>query len=119
MPRLDIDTSKIEDQSVVQAFDSVQGHADTNAFMGLDGKFIKFMVQTVTSSQSILLYHGLGYVPNVAFACGIIGQDYVGTTFSPVVSASETNDKTLKVVVSDPCMTEMIMFVGRDSQRRT
>lgn len=118
MPKLRIDTSKISDQSVVDALESVQDHADSNVFMGLDGKIIKFLVQTTTSSESIVLFHGLGYTPNIAFPVGIIGQDYVGTTFSPVVSSSDTNDKTLKVVVSMPCYTEMIMFVGRDAERK-
>lgn len=118
MPRLNIDSSKIEDKAVIQAFDSVQDHADSNPFSSLDGKLIKFNIKTSTTGEAITLFHGLDYTPNIAFSVGLIGQDYVGTTFTPVVSDTNTNDRFLKIIVSDPCIAEVIMFVGRDSQRR-
>ena len=118
MPRLDIDTTKITDPAAVAAFKIVNEASASNPFSYLDGKLIRFSLKTKTSSESVVLFHGLGYVPNVAFSMGVIGQDYVGTTFTAVVDGSDTNDKTIQVIVSDPCEADLIMYVGRDTQRK-
>jgi hypothetical protein len=115
MPRLNLDTSAIEDQATALAFNKLMDQTEQNPFSTLDGKIIKFKVKTTTSSEPVVLYHGLGYTPNMAFSMGIVSEDYVGLTFSPVVDHQDTNDKTLKVIVSFPCNVELVMFVGRSA----
>jgi hypothetical protein len=113
MPRLNIDTSTISDQATVLAFDKIMDQTEQNPFSILDGKIIKFKISTSTSSEPVILYHGLGYTPNIAMTLGIVAEDYVGLTFSPVIDHQDTNEKTIKVIVSFPCDVEMMMFVGR------
>ena len=113
MPRLNIDTSNIQDQATVLAFEKVMDQTEKNPFSTIDGKICKFSVKTTTSSEPVVLWHGLGYTPNVAFSMGIVAEDYVGLTFSPVIDNQDTNDKTLKVIVSFPCEVDLVMFVGR------
>jgi hypothetical protein len=119
MSRLDINTSNISEGAIVDAFAVIQDHSDDNPFSNLDGKIIRFTIKTVSSSESVVLFHGLGYTPNIAFSMGVVGQDYVGTTFTAVVDGLDTNARTIKVVVSDPCEADLIMYVGRDRKRKT
>lgn len=118
MPRLDIDTSMIADVATVNALSAIQTHADSNPFSWLDGKIFRFPIKTTTISTAVILFHGLGFTPNIAFSMGILGQDSAGTSFTPVVDGKDTNSKTIKVIVSDPCEAELILYVGRDSQTR-
>ena len=113
MPRLNLDTANIQDQATVLAFNKLMDQTEQNPFSTLDGKICKFKIKTTTSSEPVVLYHGLGYTPNMALSMGIVAEDYVGLTFSPVIDHQDTNEKTLKVIVSFPCDVEMLMFVGR------
>lgn len=113
MPRLDLDTSSIADKATALAFNKLMDQTERNPFSTLDGKIIKFKIKTSTSSEPVVLYHGLGYTPNIAVSLGIVEEDYVGLTFSPVVDHQDTNGKTIKIIVSFPCDVEMLMFVGR------
>jgi hypothetical protein len=113
MPRIDLDTSTIQDQATVLAFNKLMDQSDKNPFSAVDGKVIKFKVKTTTSSEPMVVHHGLGYVPNIALPMGIVGSDYIGLWFSAVMDNFDTNDRTIKLIVSDPCECNMIMFVGR------
>jgi hypothetical protein len=115
MPRLNLDTSNIQDQATALAFNKLMDQSDQNPFSTLDGKIIKFKVKTSTASEPVILYHGLGYTPNIAVSMSIVEEDYIGLAFSPVIDNQDTNDKTLKVIVSYPCEVDMLMFVGRSA----
>lgn len=118
MPRLDLDISKVKDQALVDVFERINDHSDQNPFSNLDGKIIVTRVKTVRSSDYVTIYHGLGYIPNVAFNMGVLVTDFVGTSFTAVYDNDVTNKNTLKVVVSDPIDSEIVMYVGRTADRR-